>query len=66
MMKPISQFKPLKPKHKPIGTKDIMAHKYLREDGIFTGQEKIDLYGVMISCMGCRVDLPTMKSLPTA
>ena len=40
-----------------------MAYKYLHEDGIFTGQEKIDLYGVMISCMGCRVDLPTMKSL---
>ncbi len=37
-----------------------MAYKYLREDGIFTVQEKIDLYGVMISCMGCRIDLPTV------
>ena len=59
----ISKIKPLKPKHKPIRTKDIMAHKYLREDGIFAGQEKIDLYGGIMSCMGCRIDLPTMKSL---
>ena len=60
------RFKPLKPKLKPIGTKDIMAYKQLREDDIFTGQEKIDLYGVMISCVGIGTDLPTMKSLPTA
>ncbi len=57
--KPTSQFKPLK----PIGTKDIMAYKQLHKDGIFTGQEKIDLYGDMMSCMGFGIDLPTMKSL---
>ena len=63
MMKRVSQFKPLKPKLKPIGTKNIMAYKQLREDGIFTGQEKIGLYGVMISCVGFGIDLPTMKSI---
>ena len=59
------RFKPLKPKLKPIGTKDIMAYKQLRQDGIFRGQEKIDLYGIMISCVGFGIDLPTMKSLPS-
>ena len=63
MMKRVSQFKPLKPKLKPIGTKDIMAYKQLREDGIFRGQEKIGLYGIMISCVGFGIDLPTMKSI---
>ena len=57
------RFKPLKPKLKPIGTKDIMAYKQLLQDGIFRGQEKIDLYGIMISCVGFGIDLPTMKSL---
>ena len=31
------RFKPLKPKLKPIGTKDIMTYKQLCEDGIFIG-----------------------------
>jgi hypothetical protein len=59
------RFKPLKPKLKPIGTKDIMAYKQLREDGILREQEKIGLYGVMISCVEFGIDLPTMKSLPS-
>ena len=60
--KPTSQFKPFKPKLKPIGTKDIMAYKQLREDGIFTGEEKVGLYGVMVSCVGFGIDLRRAKS----
>ena len=40
-----------------------MACKQLREDGIFRGQEKIGLYGVMVSCVGFGIDLPTMKTI---